>query len=191
MTIKHRIENPGGLTEDSMEPRWIKQTDQFSCGPIAIANALKWSGEEFSWTTHGKGLKRDCKVSKEYGTETKDLNAALRKYCASTLSIVPRKRLKLATIVDHVEGRGAVLLDFTWPWKWNMARPLGEREGHYSLLVDIMGTQTQPAMFFKLINLDNDKVASWIHREHFKKLALRGSTGDYNWLLKRRRIGRG
>ncbi len=56
-----------------------KQRNHFSCGPIAILNALKWRDKKASYNSHYKKLVEQCNTTKE-GTSDADLERVLRKY---------------------------------------------------------------------------------------------------------------
>ena len=91
-------------------PRYIRQRDNYSCGPVALLNALKWAGAT-------KGTSYDtlpswrniCKTTRRRGTSFTDLFHAAR-----MLPLIgarkARPKVKLADIDAHLRHGGAVIL---------------------------------------------------------------------------------
>ena len=167
-----------------MEPRWIKQTDTYSCGPIALANILKWAGIQSNWSEDRDDFRKLCRTNAQFGTQPANLTRALRTW-GSQLIIVKRSRWKLAEIIDHVEGRGAVIFDFTVPLPSNVKKPWWQRDGHYAACVDIMGEGGNE--WFKFINLESHETVTWVHRSWFKRLFMKGRKGEAIWKIRLRK----
>lgn len=97
-------------------PRYVKQRDRYSCGPVAIINALKWAGYPASYDSI-KYLRRLCKC-KPYsyeedwtGTRSGDFTAAIIKaghakafYCQYAL------QPSVETVRAHLDSGGAVVV---------------------------------------------------------------------------------
>lgn len=81
-----------------------RQRNLFSCGPVAILNALKWAGRGATYDSHYGLLVRECKTDVE-GTHDKDLRKTLRKY-----GFKFKKTRLLQDIKDHLEDGGAMIL---------------------------------------------------------------------------------
>lgn len=167
-----------------MEPRWIRQTDGYSCGPVALANILKWSGIQCNWSEDRRDFQELCRTNREFGTETAALTRALRTW-GSELIIVKRQRWKLAQVISHVEGRGACIFDFTVPNRDNIRKPWWLRDCHYAALVDIMGEAGRE--YFKFINLEGSETITWVSRDWFKRLFMKGRKGESIWYIRRRK----
>jgi hypothetical protein len=166
------------------EPRWIRQKDEYSCGPIAVANVLKWAGVPTSWKRSKRSLQKLCRTNKDLGTNENDMEAALRKLGAGHITVQRRVRWKMAELIGHVESRGCVVVDFTVPFRYNMARPWNQRECHYAVCVDIMGEEGEE--WFKFINLDREDTVTWINRRQFRWLFMSRRKGDRVWKIRKR-----
>jgi hypothetical protein len=105
----------------------VKQTDQFRCGPVAILNAIKWSGGQ---ATKKKDLPRitsECCCTYPRGTPPTNLMAAIKKYrhhFKATIQYDPPKR----KFDRHLENGNAAILDYFSRWD-------GEYCGHYILVL--------------------------------------------------------
>ena len=143
------------------EPRYVKQRDKYRCGPVAIMNVLKWSGEGEphdylrDWATHV------CDCTPPDGTPHKAFEAGLRQ--ASKVyghPFVVRKVMSptLAEISSHLRGGGALVLNYHWERKGSSAR-------HFSVLTEI----SDSGRSFRVINgRRRGRAAKWIKREDFK-----------------------
>jgi len=66
-------------------PRYLRQRDNFRCGPVAILNALKWAypygcdGLMFTKANHLWSICKICKTD-NYGTDSDDFHGTLRAY---------------------------------------------------------------------------------------------------------------
>jgi len=167
-----------------MEPKWIRQTDGFSCGPVALANALKWAGIQANWSVDRDDFRKLCRTNREYGTEPANLTRALKTW-GRELVVVKRQSWKMQQVISHVEGRGACIFDFTVPTNYNIKLPWYERAAHYTTCVDIMGPQG--GEYFKFINLEGSETITWVPREWFKRLFMRRWKGDNIWYIRKRR----
>jgi hypothetical protein len=91
-------------------PRYIRQRNNYSCGPVALLNALKWAG-----ATKGTSYEmvsywcEACRTTKRMGTSFIDLFRAAR-----TLPLIgarkARPKVKLIDINAHLRHGGAVIL---------------------------------------------------------------------------------
>lgn len=110
--------------------RYLKQRDQYSCGPVAIANAMKWAGSKESASKIRKRFIQECKCSpKHNGCYTDDLEEAL---CEADLLEFERINWPgLDDLDKHLDGGGVVLL-----------RIRHEHGGHYFLC-----TRRTPKMY--------------------------------------------
>ena len=114
-----------------MPPRYAKQPDSYSCGPIAILNALKWAGNKVTIRDHLKSLKVLCKCEidgEKFGTAHKDFDKAIRKAGRRSLYVLRKTNVKLKDMIDHIDDGGAVALLYSY-------KKNGERCGHYILFV--------------------------------------------------------
>lgn len=56
-----------------------KQRNYFSCGPVALLNALKWRGDKATYDSHYKKLVKECKTTRD-GTESAHFEKILGRY---------------------------------------------------------------------------------------------------------------
>lgn len=85
--------------------RYIKQRDDYSCGPVALINILKWLGRKCTYTDLAM-VKRLCNCNQN-GTNSHNMENALR-----VLGIKGKhvSNLNLLEAVKHLE-EGIILLD--------------------------------------------------------------------------------
>lgn len=90
--------------------RWIKQRDQYSCGVVAVINALKWAGYNATYNKDFKRLKKACKCTFE-GTFVEDLDRVIRSY--KGLIVLPEDEPMSAPsikLVDDCLGAGGAII---------------------------------------------------------------------------------
>lgn len=118
--------------------RYIKQRDNYSCGPVALANAMKWAGSKDSASALRKHFIPICNCTPEDGgTRPWDLHSALE-----TIDIISFDKIEypsLQDLDDHLDGGGIVLLRVRY-----------EDGGHYFLC-----TRRTPQMY-EVINRKSD-----------------------------------
>ncbi len=155
------------------EPRYIKQRDKYRCGPVAIMNILKWSGETDShnylrdWATY------ICGCEPPHGTAHKEFEKGLRqasKCYGRSFTVRKVMHPTLAEIEKHLRSGGAVVMNYYWERGKKNAR-------HYSVLVDV----SDSGRSFRVINgRRRGRAAKWISREDFKKWERRFQRTDKN-----------
>lgn len=110
------------IMKGEMMPRYIRQRDNYSCGPVALLNALKWAGRtkgtSYATLPSWRGT---CQTDRRTGTSFTNLFRAAR-----MLPVLGAKKAKptvrLADIDAHLKRGGAVILgsvselmsDFHW-----------------------------------------------------------------------------
>ncbi len=118
------------------EPRYVKQRDQFSCGPVAIINILKWSGERFDCQDIIGPIQKLCKCSNPTGTNHPNFDKALRATTKMLGGFHVRRvyKPKLPEVEKHLREGGVVALNYSW-------RPKKEKRGrHFMLLTGVSET---------------------------------------------------
>jgi len=90
------------------ETRYIRQRDQFSCGPVAVINTLKFLGCNVTYKSLPL-VQRLCKCKSPDGTNPEDLEQAL-----SVFGISFKRKIKpsLKDIDNHIKNHGAILLNY-------------------------------------------------------------------------------
>ncbi len=114
--------------------RYAKQRDQYSCGPTAIINVLKWAGVDCSYEKSLKLVQKLCGcVNPPNGTGHVDFDKALR-IVADKLGCLKIRRVyypALWQIEKQLKENGIVVLSYRWH---------DEEEGsyrHFMLLVEV------------------------------------------------------
>jgi hypothetical protein len=142
--------------------RYVSQKDNFSCGPTAIVNLLKWLGYQASWKTVTTiredmwGGSKTGKAMRSFGTPTivfdtfvicDDLFGQLLKTRAS--------KPKVEDLISHLKKGRAVILDHFWP---------GDTGGHYSLVIGYTKGK------FILVNHQEGETISFKTRKYMENL---------------------
>lgn len=117
-------------------PRYVRQPDKFSCGPIANMNAFKWGGRRCTLKNDFWRLIRKCRCSPELGAPLKHFDRCLRDEAQGCLKIAKRLRPSIREIEKHLRQRnGAVIINYQW-----ICKKTGERHGHFALFTDVSKT---------------------------------------------------
>ena len=158
-----------------MAHRWIRQRNDFSCGPVAIMNLLKWLGESVTYANDYKYWANKCKTA-EYGTTLHDFVRVL--YNLDGIKISPRNVPNIGVIDEALQSGKAVVMKSAYIVD-------NVYEGHYYLITD----QTDKS--FYCVNL-NDK-HGWISKPSFKNQWLQHHTNychecgiaPYAWIIRK------
>lgn len=102
--------------------RYVAQPDDYSCGPIAILNALKWAGLDASLRESLPFLQFGCRTIdpetphdlESNGTTDTDFDRVLRYVLKGKFRVRRKKHPKLSDIENHCMGGGAVALSYYW-----------------------------------------------------------------------------
>ncbi len=114
--------------------RYVRQRDQFRCGPIAILNALKWAGSDATAELLPR-LSRETKCDPHYpGTWKTDLAMTLRKRGKKYFSVRQDGHPSMKKIEKCLRRGESVLICFLCP---GSRAKYGEWGGHYSLIVGV------------------------------------------------------
>ncbi len=104
--------------------RFVKQRDNYSCGPIGVINALKWAGFPLSYQKHFRKIKKKCKTTRSWGTLVDRISVALDWYVGQ----IEYEREQLVTyrrLLRHLKQGGSAILEY-WFKEDN-----GTWDGHY------------------------------------------------------------
>jgi hypothetical protein len=123
-------------------PRYLKQYDDYSCGPTAILNALKWAGASVSYRSHYKRVAKYCKVAegdlKDRGTLSPDLDRTLRTLGRRYLTVRKVRSCTIQQLADHLQNGGAAILAHV-EGEGTLYAGQDEAEGHFSFWFDSDG----------------------------------------------------
>lgn len=111
--------------------RYVKQNDFFSCGPVAIANALKWAGFDFSYSKNRKKFIEHCKCDL-IGTGTKNFERSLKEISNGLFSVKRRYGATIGEIKNHLLKGGSVIVSGKRAWEFQIG-------GHYFNCVGMVG----------------------------------------------------
>lgn len=116
--------------------KFYKQRDGYSCGPVAILNALVWGGALVTYSSHFKKISKKCKTTTE-GTDSLDFERALRFYGKNLFTVRRRVNIEVDELIDHILSGGAFILasvespGMVSKWIWD--RGSGATDWHLSL----------------------------------------------------------
>lgn len=94
-------------------PRYTKQRDRYSCGPIVILNSLRWAGEPASYERLSR-LRTLCDTIPGQGTRHAPFDRALRMMGRDIFSVRRVYRPKLRAIERHLRKGGAIVINYKW-----------------------------------------------------------------------------
>jgi len=151
---------------------YVKQRDKYSCGPIAILNAIKWSGIKATYSSH---FKRVSKLSNSgiCGIDNHDITKALNNY--KKLKYRIKKHITVEELEKHLIKGGSAIVGYDF-------RIDGEDVGHYSF---IAGKKDRR---FVIINHFVDKKIGHLTKKEINYiLKYRGyEDSPYAWLISKR-----
>lgn len=152
--------------------RWVRQDNSYTCGPVALANALKWSGESFSYKKRRAEFIKLTKCDKD-GTHDDAFESALRHLGGKRMSVRRRVRPGIDEIERWLCRGGAIVGTMNF-----LDTP------HFALIVDVIGSRGDDLHYFVVINSSNEETVEVMGRERFKRLFLRKR--DAFWFLRKR-----
>ena len=128
--------------------RYTKQYDHYSCGPVAIINALKWAGYSASLKKDKPRILKISKCKPPKGTSVFNLNKAILRCLELDLEYDDCPDLR--TLRAHLRTRqGAAILRYKW---WSKKRKCWQ--GHYFLTTGL----TSSGKYYYVINMFTGKV---------------------------------
>lgn len=115
--------------------RFLKQKDQFSCGPLALVNALKWCGRKSSL----KELKTTLQTTRTQGTSHRVLSSTICKVFNTHKISSPTTE----SIENHLSTYGSLLLQYEWTKskKGHIVLIIGQTN-HYYYVVNYLFSKT-------------------------------------------------
>ena len=114
-------------------PRYVRQRDKYSCGPIAIINAIKWAGGHATVKKDHKRLVRttNCSVMPK-GVFRSNFDRVLRHEGRWIIKVTRRLRPGIKAIEEHVRKDDCV----TIVNNCFLGQETGELYAHFTLYVD-------------------------------------------------------
>lgn len=135
--------------------RWLKQRNEYSCGPIVMLNILKWAGYKVSYKKDYKYWKEKLKCDRTYGTNTFRYMEAVSKI-PNIKMYTCRGNLTFRQIKKALSNGALVLLNSAYSFN------VGDPAGTHVLLVS---KKTKKSLF--LVN--SHRGHSWFTKNEFKK----------------------
>ena len=154
-------------------PRYVKQRDKFSCGPVAIMNVLKWSGMEFSHEYLRDWAGGLCECGPPDGTAHKKFEKGLRqasKAYGRPFTVRKVMHPTLAQIDEHLREGGAIVLNYYW-----RREDEGTSNRHFML---VAGISDSGKSYLTVNDHREGPAARWDTRTLFKKSNLRFQKTD-------------
>lgn len=96
--------------------RYIKQRDTYSCGSVAVINALKWAGYKITYNSHIKRIKKLTRNNID-GVRNEDMIKALRKY--KGIKATFKRSISLKEANKQLEKGNSLIIGFDYRDKYN------------------------------------------------------------------------
>ena len=116
---------------DKRKSRYSKQYNYFSCGPIALLNALKWAGCNYSLKNDLKRIKKLCKLDND-GVLVSDFHSALKKESKNILKYKRYIKFSINNMISHLNNGGSIILNYRFVFE-----DYGEEIRHFTLITSI------------------------------------------------------
>ena len=147
--------------------RYCKQRDNYSCGPIAILNAIKWTESE--WFTYRMlpAIQWVCKTDKN-GTYDEHFNFALKYFeQLGYFKVVKARNTYLTRIQEHLKNGGAMIAAYQeskCDREWHYAMFLSDMDGQWTVINHSNGKElfTEYQVSRSLMHKRLDKSAIWL-----------------------------
>jgi len=144
-----------------MMPRYIRQRDNYSCGPVALMNAIKWTG--VTKTTSYAMLpswRLICRTRKVEGTSFSDLFRAVKiaRLFAPLFVKKAKPKVKLGDIDAHLKHGGAVILG-------SVSEPMGGF--HWFLITEKLNQAGEAS--YKVVNFDRRATQRFVSVKTIKR----------------------
>jgi hypothetical protein len=156
--------------------RYIKQRDNFRCGPVAVINSLRWAGADIS-TNYVYELTDKCLATPTNGgTPHYAFDRILREDGKGLLNVDLILKPRMYEIEDHLKKGGVAVLNYVW---------FDERDGdshrHYVLITE----ESKSGRTFEVVNdFKTRPAATKIRRKTFAKyFDFRNDETAKAWLL--------
>lgn len=123
-------------------PRYVRQRDNYSCGPVAMLNAMKWAGATWLRYVDLPSFRSLCRTDRRRGTSFTGMVRAAR-HMPVLGARRAKPKVKLADIDAHLGHGGAVILG-------SVSEPMGGF--HWFLVTGKIGLPGEPS--YRVVNFD-------------------------------------
>lgn len=114
-----------------VKSRYSKQYNNFSCGPVAILNALKWAKRGYSVKKDLKRISKRCNLKND-GSFVRDFHNALKKESKGIFLYKRYTKFTANKMIEHLLDGGAILLNYRFVYKDE-----GQEIRHYTFIPGI------------------------------------------------------
>jgi len=159
-------------------PKYVRQRDHTSCGPVAIINILKWLGFNVTYGEYIDVLRAMCRCEPgpRGGTESADMARALRRLK------IKYKKYKMPSIkqVDqHLDNGGIILLDYQIPYSTKAGKLIFDKgEWHFALCIG------RTSKTYVVVNDGTKHTVGRRSRKTMKALFKNADDPNYGWFIK-------
>ena len=154
-------------------PRYVRQNDHFSCGPVAIANAMKWAGLKFSYAKSRERFLKACNCQNPVGTTTRNFERALRELTDGLIEVKRRYGASTEDIKNHIKDGGSVVVCGKRVWDFQLG-------SHYFNCVDYDGNKFLVTNETPSGSVNGEEIYSWLWltKKQFEKKIDSGDISD-------------
>lgn len=161
--------------------RYVNQCNDYTCGPIAIVNAIEWSGHSASLEQDVKVITQECRCDPKNGTSHGNFDRVLRMKSRGKFTVRKRMFPGINDIEEHLaQPQCAVIVNFLRVDKDGVGI-----DAHYALLVGI----TECGEFTQINSFDGQTVKKTQRQELLEDLeirkSIRGKMYPRAWFLKK------
>jgi hypothetical protein len=151
--------------------RYCKQRDNYSCGPVAILNVIKWT--DSNWFTYSMlpAIQSVCKTDKN-GTYDNNFNNALKYFeQIDYFKVVKARNTHLTRIQEHLENGGTMIAAYKengYKCEWHYAMFLFDTHSQWTVINHSNGKElfTRHQVSRSLMHKRLDKSAIWLINKH-------------------------
>lgn len=116
--------------------RYLHQRDHYSCGPVAIINAIKWAGGRATRSKHLTGLQEMCDCGADRGTSWFNFDRVLRQVMRGRVDVVRKFNPAFKQVSDHAKRDDGCVVVYCWPFRDISGSVDCGVDCHFSLVVD-------------------------------------------------------
>lgn len=119
--------------------QYIKQKDNFGCGPIALLNVRLWAGQFVTYKQNYEECKIACKCSDE-GTQRSNFHRALNHFSPNSYNVYTNSNLNIRDLTNHIKADGIAVLLHYFPGAWysHFCLVIGKEDDNWILVNDDM-----------------------------------------------------
>lgn len=154
--------------------KYVKQRDEYRCGPIALLNALIWAGQDVSYEKDIDRLTEKCHCSRLKGTYHINFYKALRQVGKKVFDVNLIWNPSIKLVDQHLQSGGSIIINYRW-------QAPHQDSLHYASLVDI----TETGKTISVVNAFVRGPALYKIRRHtfIHKFRCRGDHEYSGWFL--------